>query len=481
MRMKKTTVLILFVGLGSWVSSFGQSRTKQYSSKELKEDYVKFYTITEKVHTGLYDYISTEKWNSMKDSAMRLLNQPMNERDFFQLIAYQVSAIRNIHTRHGVTDKWIRKKSDIFPFHLSYFGDRLYVRESLRKDLQLPKGTEILEINGNTPLQIKRAVWPYMPADGYIETQKQAVLNGSFSWFYALFVEEPKTFRIKYKTDDGNVHEVTTRGLKESFRKLGFAMRAHEHVSALDLQIYPALRTAYFRIEDSRLFKDSLHIYFERLLEAKLENLVIDLRGDGGMRDDEQTVQLFSYLTNRPFLFAEQVEVKSNDYSLFDKDFTYRPYANTLQEIREQYFDKLIDSGNGYFLWKNEPALGIQQPADLYFKGKIYILVDGRNHSASTDFTSKASTLDNVFIVGEETGGNYRSYVSGAMFGLVLPNTKIGVKIATWKSILNIEENPLQTGRGVLPDFPVTQTLNDFLIGRDTVKEFVFDLIRNGG
>jgi hypothetical protein len=221
-----------------------------------------------------------------------------------------------------------------------------------------------------------------------------------------------------------------------------------------------------------------LHTYFKRIRDANVHTLVLDLRGYGGIREEEQVAQLFSYLVNKPFRVYERMEVKSNDYTLFNKDFTYRPYTNSLKQIKEKYFDKLVDSGEGYFLWENESYMGVLQPADLYFSGKIYILVDGRNQSASTDFTSLASTLDNVSIIGEETGGEYRSYISGAIFGLVLPNSEIGVKIPTWKSVLAIEEKPSQRGRGVFPDFHVTQSLEDFLLDRDTVKEFAYDLIK---
>jgi hypothetical protein len=85
-----------------------------------------------------------------------------------------------------------------------------------------------------------------------------------------------------------------------------------------------------------------------------------------------------------------------------------------------------------------------------------------------------------VFIVGEETGGEYRSYISGAMFGLVLPNSKIGVKIPTWKTILAIEEDENNHGRGVIPDYPVSISLDDFISGKDVVKDFTFELIARG-
>lgn len=459
------------------VPVYSEIMAKRYFPKELKEDYVKFYTILEKVHTGLYDYVSEAQWRVMKDSSLQLLREPMIHRDFFQLIAWHVAKIRNVHTRHGVTNAWIRKKSDIFPFNLSYIKNRLYVAESLSDHVSLPKGTEILEINGRTPREIKSIIWPYIPADGYIETHKTAIINDYFSWFYALFVEEPKQFTITYRTLQGVTETISTPGFKESFRHLGFTLRARYAKSPLELKIEQKLDLAYFRIEDSRLFKDSLYLYFEKINKANVKNLVIDLRGHGGLREESHVTQLFSYLVNKPFRVYERTEVKSNDYSVFDKDFTFRPYANTLAKIKREYFEKLTTSGKGYFLWEKDPCMGIIQPASIHFSGKIYILADGRNHSASTDFTSVASTLDNVWVVGEETGGEYRSYVSGAIFSLVLPNSKIGVKVPTWKSILAIKENPSQRGRGVIPDFPVSQPLAHFIKGRDTVKEFVYDLI----
>ena len=117
------------------------------------------------------------------------------------------------------------------------------------------------------------------------------------------------------------------------------------------------------------------------------------------------------------------------------------------------------------------------QPANIPFMGTIYILVDGRNYSASTDFTSLASQLDNVFIIGEETGGEYRSYISGAIFRLKLPNSKIGIKIPTWKTVTAIEEKLSNRGRGVLPDYPVSVTLDEFITGNDVVKDFAYKLI----
>jgi hypothetical protein len=450
---------------------------KQYSPKDLMEDYTKFYTIMEKVHTGLFNYLSEREWQALKDSSLQLIKYPMTHSEFYQLIALHVGKVRNIHTRYGVTDWWIKQKQNIFPFKVKYFDDRMYISESLLKDQAFPKGCEILEINGKTPGEIKTMIWPYIPADGFIQTSKLADLSDYFSWYFSMFVEEADSYKIKLRTLTGEEETITTQGLRDSFRHLIFQQEWNEKKSSLELKINGTNHTAYFRIEDSRVFKDSLQTYFQRIVSQGIQYLIIDLRGRGGIREGEQVADLYSYLVDKPFRAYEKLEVKSNDYTLFDKDFTYKPYANSLREIKEQFFDKLIHSDDGCYLWQEESMKKLSQPASLHFTGAVYILTDGRNYSASTSFTSLASQLDNVFVVGEETGGEYRSYVSGAMFGLVLPNSKVGIKIATWKSILDIEEKPSNRGRGVIPDYPVPFSLRDFINGTDVVKEFAYKLI----
>jgi hypothetical protein len=386
-----------------------------------------------------------------------------------------------MHTRHGVTDWWYRQKQNIFPFNIRYFGDKLYVSEPLVKELDFPKGCEIVLINGKTPREIKDMIWPFIPADGFNETGKLASLNDYFPWYFSQFVEEATQYDIKLKNLNRDEVTIITPGLHDSFSHLSLQQVWKWKKSALELTIDEERKIAYFRIEDSRVFKDSIQNYFQRIRDKKVQHLIIDLRGGGGLREEEQVAELYSYLITKPSKIFEAIQVKSNDSKLFDKDFSFKPYAKSLNQLSEKYLDKLVDTGNGYFLWQEESYLGLIKPAAIQFTGTVYILTDGRNYSASTDFTSIASQLDNVFVVGEETGGNYRSYISGAMFGLVLPNSKIGVKVATWKSILAIDENPANRGRGVMPAYPVPVSVDDFISGTDAVKDFTFDLITKHG
>jgi hypothetical protein len=326
---------------------------KQYKPEELIEDYTKFVTIMEKTHTGLFTYITEERWQAMKDSSMLLFKSPMTHSEFYQLIALHVAKVRNTHTKHGVTDWWYKQKQNIFPFNIRYFGDKMYVNESLVKDLVYPRGSEILEVNGRTPAEMKEMILPFIPCDGYIQTNREAYLNDYFPWYFSLFVEEAEQFTIKLKTLNGEEVSINSRGFRDSFAHLSFQQVQRWRKSALELQINDELKAAYFRIDDSHVFKDSIQIYFQRLHDRNVQHLVIDLRGGGGIREEDHVAELYSYLITKPFRIYEPMQVKSNDPELFDGDYTFKPYG-TLNRLRKTYFDHLENSGKGYFYWQKE-------------------------------------------------------------------------------------------------------------------------------
>jgi hypothetical protein len=459
------------------ISVFSQFWLKRYPPEQLKEDYKKFCTLMEKVHTGLFEYVTEKEWSALKDSSQHLFNAPMTHAAFYQLIAWHVGMVRNARTRHGVTDSWYKKKQNIFPFNVRYIKGKLYITESLLVERPFPKGTEIIQINGKSPQEIKSIFWPFIPADGINETGRAAALDDYFPWYYSLFVEEAEDYNIKLKLPSGQETDYATPGFHSTFAALSFSQIWKRKRTALELQIYNDLNAAYFRIDDSHVFNDSLRIYFERMERNNVHSLVIDLRGEGGIRQMDHVAVLYSYLATKLFRIYDHIEVKSNDNTVFDRDFSFKPAYKSAQQVKS-YLEGLVDSGNGYYVWQQKAFDEFIKPAKINFSGNVYLLVDGRTSATSSDFASLAARLENVTVIGEETGGGYRSYVGGAEFALVLPHSLIGIKIPTWKSVLAIEEDATQHGRGVRPDYEVKQTIDDFINDRDAAREFAWQLVR---
>jgi hypothetical protein len=59
---------------------------------------------------------------------------------------------------------------------------------------------------------------------------------------------------------------------------------------------------------------------------------------------------------------------------------------------------------------------------------------------------------------------------------LTLPNTKIRVLIPMIRYTMAVSGYP--KNRGIIPDYPVSPTIEDLLNDKDTVMEFTFDLIK---
>ena len=450
------------------------------SQKALQKDFLKLRKLLEELHTGLFQYISKEQWNSFMDSTYQSLNREMTWKEFYKIIASTLAQIKNGHTIAEEPAWWFGQKQAFFPFQVKYIEKRFLIDQSLDDNLNIPKGSEILSINDLSAEKIREKVWGLIAADGYIETYKYHMLALFYAKYLSLIFDSNADFEIQYKTPNQEINTIRHPGIQMSYQQwheymMQNDMEAHEPTS---LEINQDMKTAWLTIHHSHDFEKDLEQYFSSLQSQEIENLVIDLRGYLGLIEGCHSSVLYSYLTHQPFVFFEELRVQFNDYSVFDEDFTYRPYTNTLKEIKEGYFDKLT-AKDDYFIWEGEPCLGLQEPSKYAFLGNVYVLVDGLNFSASTDFTTKASLLKNVNIIGEETGGAFRTFVSGFMPRLTLPNSKINIRIPTWQSFVDTDEmNAHAKGRGVLPDYEVSLTVEDYLDGRDTVKEFVERLIQ---
>lgn len=85
---------------------------------------------------------------------------------------------------------------------------------------------------------------------------------------------------------------------------------------------------------------------------------------------------------------------------------------------------------------------------------------------------------ENTITIGEETMGGYYGHNGHTGFRYVLPKSKI----VTEFSIDNIEQDvPKKSNqfynRGIIPDYNVQQTFEDFLNNADTQMNFTLELI----
>jgi C-terminal processing protease CtpA/Prc len=112
-----------------------------------------------------------------------------------------------------------------------------------------------------------------------------------------------------------------------------------------------------------------------------------------------------------------------------------------------------------------------------HFDGIVYIITGGNSFSATTLFTQTVKNQDNVFVVGEETGGGAYGNNAWLIPDVTLPVTGVRFRLPLFRLVLN-KDIP-KDGRGVQPKIESKPTLDAIRQGTDYKMEKVMELIRN--
>ena len=103
------------------------------------------------------------------------------------------------------------------------------------------------------------------------------------------------------------------------------------------------------------------------------------------------------------------------------------------------------------------------------------MLTNGLTFSASSLFCNAVKGQPNVTLVGENTGGGWYGNSGIIIPDIILPNTKIRVRLPFFKLVQY--DHIAQKGTGVVPDIYVGPTIESAAKNIDRKMEFVNKLI----
>ena len=464
------------------------SPDKKYPKEELQEDFTLLRNVLEKKHPSLYWYTSKDSMDNYFDEGFKHIQDSMTELQFgWKILAPLTNKIRCGHTSFSMSSGWnhfIRNKLiPSFPLHMKIWDDTMVVTANLNtKDSVLKKGTLITAINGIPNHEMLQYMFGFLAQDGYSDNVNFIRLSLSFPYFHRNIFGLYSNYSVEYLDSTGAEKKiiipyynpaVDSTGKNKKMPRFGethFHKRKFQNIRSLKTDSAGNIAVMKLYSFSKGHLQNFFRRSFKKVKKSNSQNLVIDIRNNGG-GDINNFVYLTRYIRNTPFKVADTAASIAKNFRPYSKyikaDFFDRPGLFFLTKKRS-------DNRYHFGYWERH---FIKPKRNNHYNGNVYVLINGLTFSASALFCNSIKGQSNVTLVGEETGGGWHGN-SGIMIpDIIMPNTKLRVRLPFFRLVQF--NHVLKNGTGVLPDILVKPTLSDVRNNIDRKMEVVKDIIRS--
>lgn len=439
-------------------------RAEPLSPAEAVEDAVFLRDRIESVHPNPYFAFDRKSAETDFGKIIQKLKSRKTVRilELYRNLAPFVASFRDGHTSLSIHREFRSNHEEtgrIFPVLVDISGENITVLSSLTGSIPEP-GSEIISINGIESAKIVEDASELIGADrkSFIE----AKISHNFPIYLWALYEFSGVYGLKYRTETGEEKTADLAGIPLSsyVEKKDQIMEKREENWNLsfpkdDLALL-TINTFAGNLENE--FKNFVKSSFEQIENRGSQNLVIDLRDNGG-GSTRLSDYLYSYVSGKPYRTFAEVRIKYSEPVLRE-----RTIINPITLFKVKVL------GNRTIVHKN----GFKKPPvrDYRFAGNLYVVTGPRTFSTAVDFAALIKDLEAGKIVGEETGGLASSY--GDVFSCRLPNSGLRLGIS-YKYFLR--PGGFDDGRGVIPDIPIDSDPVKRVKGKDVVLDALLKTI----
>ncbi|MBU2554238.1 MAG: hypothetical protein KKF98_07230 [Bacteroidetes bacterium] len=437
--------------------AIGQVNYTYYSKSEVEQDMDDAFEKLTSIHPifldneVLADY--QNKFSILKES----LKDSMTQNDVYLVLAPLFASLNDGHT--GILaptndrSQYNKAGGKAFPFFVTIKKDSMYVSFYCGNDSTLFRGGEqILEINGIEAIKMVHDM--QMLYGGKSIANKQKAIADKFRFLIWMCYGFDENYELTIKNYQQEIHKMTIPGITSDEFMHNLKRRPHQNKEYFEFSIQKGKNLAIMKIGtfgDLEGFCNFADSAFAEIKNHKVENLVIDIRNNGGGRSIVVD-SLMNYITDKEYAQYQKIEIR---------------ISPELKERYKERYPNRFDWINSYAindLFVPEYVFTKPQNNNARFKGNLILLTSNTSYSAAATFAGLFKELKFGTIIGEETGGTISYY--GDFWYMKTVNTGITFYVSP-KHFIQYGGADLM--RGVFPDYYVEDeedSIMDFTLER---------------
>ena len=452
----------------------------------------------ESIHPGLYRYNTKQQIDNYFKEADARTNQSLPLRNFFVLLS-QLN--QKLHCGHSFVSYYNNKSairnevySKVFmPLLFKVIENKFVITHSLISGDEVSTGSEIVAINNIPVKRIIDSLLTVSKADGRNGRNKQLdnitiypkeigiKRYTLFDIYFPLFFKKDLN-NLEYGVSikqNGKIKNLIVKGLSKEEREKQFIAKYGNF--PVDKQSWSTREinsnTLLFKLGDFATynwkfdFNKYLDSIFSHIKAKGYKNLIMDIRENEGGADEARDAVL-SYLTSKPIGCANSVRRLYRYTSIPD---SLSPYLQTWDDDFKKPKQGYVKTVDGFYEKQpNSEGCAEITPRPNHFTGKIFLITDVTNSSATFIMADCVKRNKLGIVVGETTGGSQQGINGGEIIFLYLPKTGIEMDIP----LIYQAPKEKKLDEGIKPDYIIPTTLKDIQTKKDHQLEFILNKIK---